>query len=221
MINISYKDFKPKHQAAILAIKLLPDNIPFITEYNNIIKPLLDNTNTSNALESIKNYDIHTFNHSVSVAIISGVICKLCHFSNKEFKNAIIAGLFHDIGKTMVDKHIILGNTGLSTKERVIIQLHPLLGYNICSKLHLPHYVKKGVLLHHENYDGTGYPFNKKENEIPLIARILKLADVFDALISKRSYKNGYDYDSTIKYLFCNSGHLFDPKLLNIFRKVA
>lgn len=220
-MNISYKDFKPKNHAAILAIELLPDNMSFITEYKNVIKPLLDNPNTANALANIKHYDINTFNHSVSVAIVSGVICKLCSLSSKEFKNAIIAGLFHDIGKIMVDKHIILGNTKLSEKERFVIQLHPLLGYNVCSKLQLPHYVKRGVLMHHENYDGTGYPFNKKKDEIPLIARILRLADVFDALISKRSYKKEYDYDSTIKYILSNSGNLFDPKLLNVFRKVA
>jgi putative nucleotidyltransferase with HDIG domain len=112
------------------------------------------------------------------------------------------AGLVHDIGKLKLGEYLYGRKKGvLAIEEMKYIRMHPTLGYEILMKEDYNYIIAEAVLHHHENYDGSGYPSNLKEDEIPYGARILRICDVFAALISKRRYRSSFDIDSAIELM--------------------
>jgi HD-GYP domain-containing protein (c-di-GMP phosphodiesterase class II) len=140
-----------------------------------------------------------------------------------QFKDALkIASMFHDVGKVAISD-IILKKPGRFTPEEfVIMQQHTLEGKKLFENPQSPADVIASdvALSHHENWDGTGYPMNLKGEEIPLTARIVALADVYDALCSRRVYKEPWTEDDVLKEMKKLSGTKFDPELLDIFFEV-
>lgn len=112
------------------------------------------------------------------------------------------AGLVHDIGKLKLGEYLYGRKKDvLAIEELKYVRMHPALGYEILIKEDYNQIIAKAVLHHHENYDGSGYPSNLKEDEIPYGARILRICDVFAALISKRRYRSSFDIDTAIELM--------------------
>lgn len=112
------------------------------------------------------------------------------------------AGLVHDIGKLKLGEYLYGRKKDvLAIEEMKYVRKHPTLGYEILMKEDYNQIIAEAVLHHHENYDGSGYPSNLKENEIPYGARILRICDVFAALISKRRYRSSFDIDTAIELM--------------------
>ncbi len=137
-----------------------------------------------------------------------------------------ISSILHDIGKVGIEDKILLKKGRLTKDEFEKIKLHPIIGSKVIdsinnkmkdkSFLKLAHQI---ILYHHEKYDGSGYPKGLKGSKIPLSARIVALADVYDALVSKRVYKDAISHEEAVKIILSEKGKHFDPDIINVFLK--
>ncbi len=124
----------------------------------------------------------------------------------------------HDVGKSRVPSEILLKPGALSAQERVLVQQHAVWGAELLDTMpFLPAGVREVVLHHHERWDGAGYPCGLMAEEIPLAARIVAIADVFEALTSDRSYKAAWSHTDALDYLRAQAGRTFDPRLVRVF----
>jgi HD-GYP domain-containing protein (c-di-GMP phosphodiesterase class II) len=130
-----------------------------------------------------------------------------------------IGSMFHDVGKVAISDTILKKPAKLTKEEILIMQSHTLYGAELFERPQLPMdtIAREVAFTHHENWDGTGYPRRKRGEEIPLAGRIVAVADVFDALCSKRSYKNSWREDQVLVEMRRLSGTKFDPELMDIF----
>ena len=156
-----------------------------------VVDSLLENEEVMYNMMSLKNYDDYTYFHSVNVGILSAVIG--AHYGMDEYELRILttAALLHDIGKKFLEIDILNARRALTDEERRIVLQHPKLGYEFLrDNFDFAPEVYLGVLEHHECYNGEGYPMRKSGDEISIYGRIIKLADVYDAMISKRPYRD-------------------------------
>lgn len=166
--------------------------------------------------------DTYTANHSENVAKYSLLIAKELGLSKEQCKAIYIGGLLHDTGKIGVPESILTKPTKLTNDEYETIKQHPVIGYE--SLKHISSIHSHGILdmvhYHHERYDGKGYPHGLKEKEIPLTARIMAIADSFDAMTSKRVYNDAKCIDFAIKEIQANKGTQFDPEIADVFLNI-
>jgi HD-GYP domain-containing protein (c-di-GMP phosphodiesterase class II) len=135
---------------------------------------------------------------------------------------ALIAGSFlHDVGKIGIPDAILLKPGRLEGQELQIMRTHVELGEQILSRISWLRDAKDVVGGHHEKWDGSGYPKGAKGKEIPLLARIFAVADVFDALCSRRPYKDPMGFDESMTHIKNGSGNHFDPSVVNAFETIA
>lgn len=157
--------------------------------------------------------------HSIGTAYYASILAVFSGFSRIEIDKVIIAGLLHDIGKLLVPNRILFSTRKLSDKERSIIKKHSANGYDISKEyIWLSEDIRLGIKQHHENYDGTGYPEGLLDNKINNIGHILHIADVYDALIRTRTYKKSWQPQDAYDYIVTESGHMFSPKYVEIFK---
>ncbi len=161
--------------------------------------------------------DSYTKGHSDRVSAYSVLIGEKLGLSKEELKTLKIGGLFHDIGKIGVSDAILLKNTKLTDDEYSEIKNHPAIGKHILSNATIFKDLIPIVYHHHEKYDGTGYPEQLKGENIPLLARIVAVADSFDAMTSNRSYRSERDLDYAKSEIERCSGTQFDPVVANAF----
>jgi putative nucleotidyltransferase with HDIG domain len=186
----------------------------------NVQKVTEDNLELTKALaNALDSRDTYTLHHSENVARYSVEIAENMKLSEDLCKIIHIGGLLHDIGKIGVPENILTKPGKLTVDEYNLIKQHPTIGYEMIK--HVTSFRKNGildiVLYHHERYDGKGYPEGLKGNEIPLVARIVAVADTFDAMTSKRVYRNELDLEYTLNKIRKNKGTQFDPEIVDIF----
>ncbi|MBU1084423.1 MAG: HD domain-containing phosphohydrolase [Candidatus Omnitrophota bacterium] len=165
--------------------------------------------------------DESTGAHLVRIADYSIEIARSLGLPEKDIEIIKYASPMHDIGKIVIPDAILKKPNGLTPEEREIMKKHTVLGANLFkgSKDPLLKAAEVICLSHHERFDGTGYPNGVKGKRIPLFGRIIGIADVFDALTSKRPYKPAYDFDEAIKRIKRESGKHFDPEIVEFFLK--
>jgi diguanylate cyclase (GGDEF)-like protein len=134
-----------------------------------------------------------------------------------EITNLKMLAMLHDIGKIGISDAILLKPGKLTDKEYSVMKNHPIIGYNIANAIPQLKIIAKGILSHHEHYDGTGYPYQFKKDKIPVIARILSVVDAFDAMTNDRVYHKAISKEAAIKELKKCSGTQFDPEIVDIF----
>ncbi len=149
---------------------------------------LVETAGSLDFLHGMRSHDQGTFRHSLNVAILCGILGKWCHYQGQPLKDFILTGLLHDIGKVYVPLKILNKPGRLDEQEFAVIKRHPEKAYERLRKSKIPENVKQGILQHHECLDGSGYPYGKKGAEICREARITSVADVFEAVTSKRPY---------------------------------
>ena len=161
--------------------------------------------------------DTYTKGHSDRVSEYSVLIGKYMNLSEGDLEKLKIGGLFHDIGKIGVPDSILLKESKLTDEEYSEIKNHPSIGKHILSNAAIFQDIIPIVYHHHEKFDGFGYPGRLKGEEIPLLARIAAIADTFDAMTSKRSYRNALPIEVVREEFQKFSGTQFDPELVTIF----
>lgn len=140
-------------------------------------------------LQNMRTYDDSTFIHSMNVALIGNLLATWLKFSKDEIELVTACGLFHDIGKILIPRDIITKPGRLSKAEYEQIKKHPAAGYQLLLTQDVDKYVCNTALTHHERCDGTGYPLQLQGNEIHKYARIVAIADVYDAMTAARCYR--------------------------------
>ncbi|MFT6924470.1 MAG: two-component system response regulator RpfG [Psychromonas sp.] len=163
--------------------------------------------------------DQETGNHVIRMAKYSRKIAEQLGLTDQECEDIEHAAQMHDIGKIGIPDSILLKPGKFDAREWKIMQTHTTIGYEILSDSQSK-YIQMGAIIalnHHERFDGHGYPNRLKGAEIPLIARIVSVADVFDALRSVRPYKTAWSIERTIDFLTKQSGTQFDPKCVDAF----
>ena len=161
--------------------------------------------------------DRYTHGHSDRVSAYSVLIGKKLGLSNEDLNTLKIGGLFHDIGKIGISDAILLKNGKLTDAEYSEIKNHPVIGKNILSNAAIFENIIPIVLYHHERYDGKGYPYGLQDSSIPFLARIVSVADSFDAMTSRRSYRGELDLEYVKNEFKTKSGTQFDPVIAQIF----
>jgi two-component system response regulator RpfG len=163
-----------------------------------------------------KDYD--TAMHLQRMSLYSRAIAETIGLSNEEAEIIELAAPLHDIGKIGIPDSILLKKGHLDDQELKLMRKHPIIGYEILQDSPSK-YLQKGseiALAHHERFDGSGYPYALKGTDIPLSARIVAIADVFDALTSVRPYKEAWSIDKALEYVREESGKHFDPDLVRV-----
>ncbi len=161
--------------------------------------------------------DVYTRGHSDRVSAYSILIGEKLMLSEKDMQALRIGGLFHDIGKIGVPDSILLKDTALTDDEYSQIKNHPSIGAHILSTASIFSDIIPIVMHHHEKYDGTGYPSMLKGEAIPYLARIAAIADTFDAMTSKRPYRDALPIDHVKEEFRKYIGTQFDPQITTVF----
>ena len=167
-----------------------------------------------NALEA---NDRFTRGHSERVRLLSVELGRFIGLDFKELELLEHASILHDIGKIGIDNFILQKNGRLSNKEYGIIKTHPLIGDQILGPIGTLEGVRKTIIQHHERYDGTGYPYGLRGDEISLKSKILSVVDTFDAMMSDRPYRKALSLYEVKTELRANAGTQFDPYVVKSF----
>ncbi|KUO50328.1 MAG: hypothetical protein APF76_11505 [Desulfitibacter sp. BRH_c19] len=164
--------------------------------------------------------DRYTFGHSERVMESALKVAKEMKLSNLQIRNLKWAALFHDIGKIEIPREVLNKQGKLTKKEWEMMMMHPGWGADIICANHYFHEVANIIKFHHENFDGTGYPSKIKNINIPIEARILRVVDSYDAMITKRSYKPEMSTQQVLAELNNGAGTLYDKYIVDIMCKV-
>ncbi len=167
--------------------------------------------------QAMEKKDMGTYGHSRRVSYNARLIAAALDMGEQERTDLKTAALLHDIGKIGITD-FILGKEGpLTEAERDVIRSHPQKGVEILKPLKQYERILPSILHHHENYDGSGYPRGIAGETIPLHARIIAVADTYDAILSSRPYRAAAGHDRAISELLANAGRQFDPRIVNAF----
>ena len=185
---------------------------------NNIVEEIRESESMIVETINLSTYDNYTYTHSVNVDILAVVLGVACGLRDDELRKLSQAALLHDIGKTCVPIEILNKPAPLTEEEWEEMKKHPLYGYNMLKDNYdVSSVTRNAILSHHENVDGSGYPRHLTAENIHLFAKIIHIADVYDALITKRIYKDAMNPADALEYLMGNAEHLFDKELVAIF----
>lgn len=201
---------------AVAQMNLIRDiNDELKDTYDKLQKAYMESIETLRFTVEAK--DTYTRGHSDRVSEYSVLLGERLGLSEEDINTLRIGGLFHDIGKIGVPDSILLKESKLTDDEYSEIKNHPSIGAHILSNATIFQDVLPIVKHHHERYDGNGYPGKLQGEEIPHLARIAAIADAFDAMTSKRTYRNSLSLDIVKSELEKCKGTQFDPKYADVF----
>lgn len=169
---------------------------------------------------AIEAKDQYTHQHILRVQRYAVAIAQELRVDGAELEGLKTAALLHDIGKLGIPEYILLKPGKLTPEEFETIKQHPQIGAEILADIHFPWPVLPGVQFHHERWDGTGYPQGLTGEAIPFQARLLAVADVYDALTSNRSYREAWDHRRAVETIRAGAGAHFDPQVVEAFLRV-
>lgn len=207
--DLYYLSFMTNKAASAIENLALYENI-----YHNLLATLYA------FVKAIEARDPYTKQHSSRVTRLALALARAMNCSVEEQEILNVAGLLHDIGKIGIRDEILLKPGRLTPDEYRVIQQHPIIGAEIMDNLGLWNREKQIVRSHHERFDGTGYPDRLKGDQIPLLARILSVADVYDAIASDRAYRQRMEESQILKIMYEGAGTQFDPEVIELFRKI-
>ena len=165
--------------------------------------------------------DRETEGHTLRVTALTMKMAEAMGFSEEERVHIRRGALLHDMGKLGVPDRILLKPDSLTDDEWEIMRMHPLYTYQMLAPIEYLRPALEIPLSHHERWDGSGYPRGLQGTEIPLVARIFAVIDVWDALTSERPYRPAWSQQATLEYLKKNAGIQCDPEVIKIFLKLC
>jgi putative nucleotidyltransferase with HDIG domain len=185
---------------------------------NNSIEVLLEVPGALNHLHNVKRQDEYTFRHSLNVAVIAGTLGRWLGYSGMGLSNLILTGLVHDIGKTQIPLEILNRPGKLLTSEMDLVKKHTTRGYNLLKNAAgLSPDILYGVLQHHERIDGSGYPLGVPGEKIHPFAKIIAIADIYDAMTTDRAYQKSASPFDVVQILMQEMFNKLDPEICTVF----
>ena len=170
---------------------------------------IMENDAVALNIDVLKVSDEYTFKHSVDVSTISMLIAKKSGFPEMDIQRIGMAGLLHDLGKSKVPNEVLNKAGKLTEEEFAIMKKHSLYGYQILKeRKDIPQEVLMGVLQHHEKINGKGYPMGVSAEQISEYAKILSIADIYDALVTERPYKKAFSQQDAIEMIMAMTDEL-------------
>jgi len=199
-----------------------PESIHTIKEAENIVNKMLSCIISSEftvySLIGILSYRYYTHTHSLNTCIYALCLGKKLRLTHNELQDLGIAALLHDLGKTQVNQTLLNKNGKLTSAQFKEVQKHSVYGYRIVKNLQVKKEgILKGIRHHHEKIDGSGYPDGLKKDEIHPFARIIGVCDIFDAVTTKRSYKDMSGTFEALMMMKKDMKYQLDPKIVNTF----
>ncbi|MDR2043708.1 MAG: HD-GYP domain-containing protein [Clostridium sp.] len=198
----SSSEFQAFTQHYEAQISFLKDNLNTVVETHlplsidslvkNVMKLLLSCDGRANILlilENMRAYDDSTYAHSLNVALLCSLMATWLKMSKEDTEMLTVCGLLHDIGKLLIPNSITTKPAKLTQAQYEEMKRHPLLGYQLLYSQNIDSRICEAALLHHERTDGSGYPFGRKSWQIPAFAKIVAIADVYDAMTANRVYR--------------------------------
>ena len=170
--------------------------------------------------KTIELKDHYTGEHVENTVHYATEISRKLDLDNDEIELIKQAAMLHDLGKIGINDKILLKKGKLTKKEFEEIKKHPQIAADILRPIQFFHSLIPFILYHHERWDGKGYPCNLKGDEIPLGARVIAIADVYQALTSDRPYRKAYTKPEAVKILTAGSGTQFDPRIVEVFLRI-
>jgi HD-GYP domain-containing protein (c-di-GMP phosphodiesterase class II) len=170
-------------------------------------------------LAALKARDLDTYDHAQRTVKISLLLGRACGLDYGEIRSLEFGALLHDIGKIGVPDNVLRKAGKLNDLEWAMMRRHPILGQEILRGLSFLGAAGTIVGQHHENWDGSGYPLGLRGEEITLSARVLMVADAFDAMTSDRAYRPARSYEEAVKELDACAGTHFDPRVVAAFHR--
>lgn len=219
-LNIEYhksmKSFKDMYHNLGLGKKIEKEMVD--KSVMPLINEVLSHNNILGRLRQIETGDAYTFNHSMGVCVLSTMIGKWLNYSPGDLNRLATSALLHDIGKGKIPIEILNKPGPLTAEEFEIIKKHSVLGYEMIKGTEgMDHDICCGILQHHERMNGSGYPFGLKGERIHEFARIIAVADIFDAMTSNRVYKTKESPFKVAEILAEDCFASLDPYIANIF----
>jgi len=225
--DVNYEIIKENYHVVVLTIKEVLNKLASgeQIEYDKIVdisKLIFSTVNESRSvirfLAEIRNTDEYTYTHCVDTAFYSMLIAKWLKLSENQIQEVIQAGLLHDIGKVRIPNEILNKKGKLTVEEFEVIKKHSLYGYELIKDIYdFGDSVKNGVLMHHERLDGSGYPYGIRGDAIDLYAKIIAVADVYDAMTRDRVYKKKATPFEVFQMFSTTGLGTFDTIVLNSF----
>ena len=169
-------------------------------------------------INSLAAYDSSTYTHSLNVAMYAGTFGLLYGMEYERVSKLIAAALLHDIGKTKIPEAILNKPGALSEEEFAEIKKHPQYGYDMLKDMaSISPLVRVPILEHHENYDGSGYPKGLADKKTHIFSKIIHICDVYDAMLSRRSYKDAINPGEVIDFITARGNTMFNGDLVDFF----
>ncbi|RXZ83449.1 HD domain-containing protein [Paenibacillaceae bacterium] len=188
--------------------------------FRSIMLDISSHSQMVDYLAQLLEMDNYLFEHSINVAELSCIMGVAGGFDSSELLELTIGGLMFDIGMIKQPPSLLKSDRKLTYDERMTLQNHTTEGYRMLLEIDgVSHKAAQCALFHHERFNGNGYPMRVKGMEIPEMAQIVAIADVFDALISPRHHRSPFSESEAIEYLFASGNHFFRADLVNMFLK--
>jgi diguanylate cyclase (GGDEF)-like protein/PAS domain S-box-containing protein len=168
-------------------------------------------------LKTLSEKSQETSSHSNRMADLAKKLAEKLKLSQSEINKLTLVAKLHDIGKTVVSENILNKKEKLTETEWKEIKTHPAVGHRILNATEEFSHISEEVLSHHEKWDGSGYPRGLKEEEIPLLARIIAIVDAYDVMTTKQVYKKAVSKEEALKEIKKHAGTQFDPELVELF----
>jgi putative nucleotidyltransferase with HDIG domain len=169
----------------------------------------------------VESRDIYTAGHNFRVALYALRIAEEMSVSPELCRALVTGAIVHDVGKIHIPNDILNKPGKLTEEERKIIESHPVRGYQLCKNLGFMQEELGIIRSHHERMDGQGYPDRLSGEQIPFLARIVAVADVYDALTSERAYRQAWTHEEAMYYLRIHKGTHFDPAVVDAWQQAC
>lgn len=188
-----------------------------INQVDEIVSHCRNGIHLFDMLHCMRESDDLTFLHSLNVALISNILGRWLKLSKEDLDILTLGGLLHDVGKLMIPPKILFKDTSLTETEYSIIKTHPIRGYQLMAKKGLNKHVLNAILMHHERCDGSGYPSSLNGPRIDPFAKIIAIADVYDAMTSSRVYRAALSPFEAISIFEKEGLQKYDPHYIMTF----
>lgn len=222
--SVEFREFTKNYDSAVGALKesmskVISENAEIdenflVGEVDRMIIESGSKTKIFNMLHCIRDYDEMTYMHSVNVSLICNCFAKWLKMSEEEQRLITLAGLLHDIGKTMIKREILMKPDSLTAEEYAVVKTHTQRGYELLKDKKIDDRIKMVALQHHERADGSGYPYGKSGDQIENFAMIVAIADVYDAMTSDRIYRPRICPFEVVRSLESEGIGKYDPQYL-------